>query len=69
MKLKQARDRIRTFINKKNADIAQLDAQIKEKLPEYEQSKNKKILLPLLQAKKNLINVVEQGDVRLKLVN
>ena len=33
MKLKQARDRIRTFINKKNADIAQLDQQIKDKLP------------------------------------
>lgn len=35
MKLKQARDRIRTFINKKNADIAQLDAQIQSKLPDY----------------------------------
>jgi len=33
MKLKQARDRIRTFINKKNADIAQIDQQIKDKLP------------------------------------
>jgi hypothetical protein len=33
MKLKQARDRIRTFISKKNADIAQIDAQIKDKLP------------------------------------
>lgn len=33
MKLKQARDRIKTFISKKNADIAQLDAQIQAKLP------------------------------------
>jgi len=35
MKLKQARDRIRIFISKKNADIAQIDQQIKEKLPRY----------------------------------
>jgi len=33
IKLKQARDRIKAFINKKNADIAQIDDQIKEKLP------------------------------------
>ena len=29
IKLKQARDRIRTFINKKNADVSQIDSQIK----------------------------------------
>ena len=36
MKLKQARDRIKGFISKKNADIAQLDAQIKTKIPAFE---------------------------------
>ena len=35
IKLKQARDRIRTFVNKKNADVSQIDSQIKQKLPEY----------------------------------
>lgn len=35
MKLKQARDRIKAFIGKKNADVDQLDAQIKAKLPAY----------------------------------
>lgn len=69
MKLKQARDRIKTFISKKNADIAQLDAQIQAKLPEYQKTNNKKPLVPLLKAKKDLLNAVEQGDVRLKLVN
>lgn len=35
MKLKQARDRIKIFIAKKNADVDQFDAQIKAKLPAY----------------------------------
>lgn len=69
MKLKQARDKIKLFVNKKNADIAELDSQIKAKLPKYEQTKNKKELIPLLKAKKDLLDMVEKGDVRLKLVN
>lgn len=55
MKLKQARDRIKAFIAKKQGDIAQIDIQIKEKLPKYEQTKNKKELIPLLKAKKDLL--------------
>lgn len=55
MKLKQARDRIKAFIAKKQGDIAQIDLQIKEKLPKYEQTKNKKELIPLLKAKKDLL--------------
>ncbi len=42
MKLKQTRDRIKVFINKKNVDINQLDKEIKSKLPKYEETKNKK---------------------------
>ena len=69
MKLKQARDRIKIFVSKKNRDIAKLDSEIKDKLPAYETTKNKKPLVPLLKAKKELVKAVEQGDVRLKLVN
>ena len=69
MKLKQARDRIKTFISRKNADIAQLDTQIQAKLPEYQQTNNKKALVPLLKAKKQLLNAVEQAETRLNLVN
>lgn len=69
MKLKQARDKIKAFIAKKQADVAQIDLQIKEKLPEYERTKNKKEIVPLLKAKKDLLEMVEKGDVRLRLVN
>ncbi len=69
MKLKQARDKIKGFIAKKQADVNAIDQQIKEKLPKYEQTKNKKELLPLLKAKKDLLEMIEKGDVRLKLVN
>lgn len=69
MKLKQARDRIKIFINKKNADIVQLETQIQQKLPAFQQTRNKKPLVPLLKAKKDLLQAVEQGDVRLKLVS
>ena len=68
MKLKQARDRIRNFIAKKKADISQLDAQIREKLPAFEATRDKKPLVPLLRAKKDLGRAVEQGETRLQLV-
>ena len=38
-------------------------------MPEYQETQNKKPLVPLLRAKKELVKAVEQGDVRLKLVN
>lgn len=69
MKLKQARDKIKGFIAKKQADVNTIDQQIKEKLPKYEQTKNKKEILPLLKAKKDLLEMIDKGDVRLKLVN
>ena len=61
MKLKQARDKIKTFLSRKEKDVAQLDAQIREKVPEYERTGNKKPLVPLLQAKKELLKLVENG--------
>jgi hypothetical protein len=69
MKLKQARDKIKGFISKKQADVNTIDQQIKEKLPKYEQTKNKKEILPLLKAKKDILDMIEKGDVRLRLVN
>ena len=38
-------------------------------MPEYERTGNKKPLVPLLQAKKELNKMIENGDVRLRLVN
>jgi len=69
MKLKQARDRIKTFINKKNTDVAKIDEQIAMKLPKYKETGDKRELIPLLRAKKELLSMVEKGDVRLELVN
>lgn len=38
----------------KKQDVQQINGQIKEKLPEFEEKKNKKLLIPLLQTKKDL---------------
>lgn len=54
VKLKTTRDRINNFINSKNRDITQLDIKINEKVPNYQKTKNKKELVPLLKAKKDL---------------
>ena len=69
MKLKAARDKIKTFITRKEKDVAQLDVRIREKVPDYERTGNKKPLVPLLQAKKDLNKMIENGEVRLRLVN
>ena len=42
VKLKTARDRINNIVNSKNRDIAILDQKIKEKVPAYQQTGNKK---------------------------
>jgi len=42
------------FIAKKNVDIEHIDQQIRDKLPRYQQTKNRKELIPLLKAKKDL---------------
>jgi hypothetical protein len=68
-KLKKARDTIKTFINHKNKDIAEIDAKIAEKVPAFKETGNKKELIPLLRAKKDLQKIAENGEVRLKLVN
>ena len=38
-------------------------------MPEYRAKQDKKILLPLLQAKKKLRDAMEQGGVRMKIIN
>ena len=51
-KLKHARDRINTFVIKKENDRQQLDMHIAQKVPKYKLTGNKRELIPLLQAKK-----------------
>lgn len=69
VKLKQARDRINNFINAKNRDVKHIDDQIKEKIPRFQETGNKKELVPLLKAKKDLNTMIENADVRLRLIN
>ena len=69
VKLKQARDKINNFIKQKNNDIAHIDAQLKEKIPKYQETGNKKELVPLLKTKKDLQTLVDNADVRVKLIN
>ena len=49
--------------------MERIDTQIKQKMSEYERTKNKKIMIPLLKAKKDLQKMIDTGDIRLKLVN
>ena len=42
VKLKQARDKINNFVAAKNKDIDHIDAQLKEKIPKYQETGNKK---------------------------
>lgn len=53
-KLKQARDRINILIQAKNNDIKVIEQKINEKLPEYQRTGDKKIMVPLLKSKKML---------------
>ena len=69
VKLKQARDKINNFIAAKNRDIDHIDAQLKEKVPKYQETGNKKQLVPLLKAKKDLQTLVDNGRVRVRLIN
>lgn len=57
-KLKKARDTIKNFINSKNKDITELEGKIAEKVPKFKQTGNKKELIPLLKAKKDLLKMV-----------
>lgn len=68
-KLKLARDKVNNIIKAKNADIGHLNAKIKEELPAYQETGSKKRLVPLLKAKKDLENFVENAGVRMKLLN
>ena len=67
-KLKKARDTIQKFVQRKEKDRAKLDEQIKEATPEYQETGNKRKIVPLLQAKKQLNQIIESGETRLKLV-
>ena len=67
-KLKKARDTIQNFVDRKQKDLSKLDEQIKEATPEYQQTKNKRKIVPLLQAKKSLNQIIDSGETRLKLV-
>lgn len=69
VKLKTARDRINNIINSKNRDIGIIDGKINEKIPAYQQTGNKKQIVPLLKAKKDLNTFVENAELRLRLVN
>lgn len=60
-KLKKARDTIKNFIGSKNRDLSQIEEKIAEKVPAYKQTGNKKQLIPLLKAKKDLLKIIENG--------
>lgn len=60
-KLKKARDTIKNFIGAKNRDLSQIEEKIAEKVPAYKQTGNKKQLIPLLKAKKDLLKIIENG--------
>lgn len=68
-KLKISRDKVNNMVKAKNADIMQINGKIKEQLPEFQQTGNKKKLMPLLKAKKDLQTFVENAEVRVKLLN
>lgn len=60
-KLKKARDTIKNFISAKNKDLAQIDQRIAEKVPAFKQTGNKKELVPLLTAKRDLQKLIDSG--------
>ena len=68
-KLKVSRDKVNNIIKAKNLDIDRIDAKIKEELPAFQETNNKKKMVPLLKAKKDLQTFVDNADVRLKLLN
>lgn len=68
-KLKVSRDKVNNIIKAKNLDIDRIDAKIKEEIPAFQETNNKKKMIPLLKAKKDLQTFVDNADVRLKLLN
>ena len=68
-KLKKARDTIKHFVASKNKDLDEIELKIQEKVPAFKQTGNKKELVPLLKAKKDILKMVESGQTRLKVVN
>ena len=68
-KLKKARDTIKHFVSAKTKDLNQIEDKIQEKVPAYKETGNKKELVPLLKAKKDILKMIESGDTRLKLIN
>jgi hypothetical protein len=49
--------------------LAEIEGKIGEKVPAFKETGNKKELVPLLRAKKDLQKMIESGEVRLKLIN
>ena len=56
-------------MNAKERDLRQIEARIAQKIPAYKETGNKKELVPLLKAKKDLLKIIQSGDTRLKLVH
>lgn len=68
-KLKISRDKVSNIIKAKNLDIQRVDQKIKQQLPAYQETGNKRKIVPLLKAKKDLEAFVDNADVRIKLLN
>lgn len=68
-KIKLSRDRVNNIVKAKNNDISKIDEKIKDQLTIYQETGNKKKLLPLLKVKKDLENFIESAEVRIKLLN
>ncbi len=68
-KLKISRDKVNNIIKAKNLDIKRIDEKIQQQLPAYQETGNKKKIVPLLKAKKDLETFVDNADVRIKLLN
>lgn len=60
-KLKISRDKVNNIVKAKNIDIERVEAKIKDELPAYQETGNKKKIVPLLKAKKDLQTFVENA--------
>ena len=69
VKLKQARDNINLFIKKKEKDLEAVDEKISVEVNKYQETQNKKPLIPLLKVKKDIQGMINNADVRMKLIN
>lgn len=68
MKLKLARDKINYYLRLKNKDMEKIEAKINDKIPVFKENGDKKELLPLLRAKKEIMDMIEKGELRKQIV-